>query len=92
MAYDQSKDKMIKKFKQKTFGLVRLRLTAHQYGDGDAKLQITRLRRNDEESEDWKFTKLGRLNADEVTWISKRLKEIAKWMKAFDEDEVKAEE
>jgi len=88
MPYDSSKDKTIKKFPQKTFGLTRIRLTVHQYGDkGDAKLQITRMRRSDEESDEWQFVKLGRLTTEEVAWIAKKLPKVAKWMRHFDEND-----
>ena len=81
--FKADKDKELKKFRQKTFGLTRLRLTAHSYDGKQPKIQITRQRRNSEdESAEWKFSKLGRLDYEEVAWLGKVIrKEIVPWLK-----------
>jgi hypothetical protein len=87
--YNSDKDVIVKKFKQKTWGLTRLQIEAHSYNEGPAKIQITRLRRNsEEESEEWKFNKLGRLSLEEVAWITKIFKrEVLPWAAENQEEE-----
>lgn len=83
MAYEfkSEKDNELKKFKQKTFGLSRLRLTAHSYDGKQPKIQITRQRRNSEDDDaEWKFSKLGRLDYHEIKWLGSVIrKQIIPW-------------
>ena len=66
MPYDQSLD--VELFKEiKEFGETRVSVGVFSYNNGGKKLQITRENKTAEES--WRFTKLGRLNKEEVKEI-----------------------
>jgi hypothetical protein len=82
--WDPKKDEVVQKFKQKTFGLTRLQLAAHSYDGGEPRLQITRQIRKDEDSEDWKFVKLGRLDYLEAVWLGKAIRKVVKpWFEDY---------
>ena len=66
MPYDQSLD--VESFKEtKEFGETRISVGVFSYNSGGKKLQITR--ENKTADDGWRFTKLGRLNKEEVKEI-----------------------
>lgn len=78
--YDESKDRVVKKFKKKTWAHTRLIVTAQSYDGGEPKIQILRHRRYSEDSEKWNHSKLGRLSWEEIAWLAKVLpKTIVPW-------------
>lgn len=82
-SWDDEKDILVQKFKQKTFGFTRLRVTANSYNDGEPKIQVARQRRKDEDA-DWVFTKLGRLDYAEAKWLGKILrKQVTPWFEEY---------
>ena len=83
-SFNAEKDKMVQKFKKKTWGLTRLIVTAQSYGEGEPKIQITRQRRRNEDEEDWKFSKTGRFNWEEIRWLAKVLKKaVVPWYEDY---------
>ena len=82
--YSAEKDVELQRFKQKTFGSTRIRLTAHSFDGGEVKLQVVRQRSNDPDSGEWKFTKLGRLSFQEVAWLGRAIRrDVAPWMEEY---------
>ncbi len=66
MPYDKSKD--VEAFKEvKEFADTRVSVGVFSYNGGEKKLQITR--ENKLQSEEWQFTKLGRLTKEEIKEI-----------------------
>lgn len=64
MAFDKSLDKEI--FGETAeFEMTRIRVSVFSYNNGQPKLQLSRENRN-QESNEWVFSKLGRMNKDEV--------------------------
>jgi len=63
MPYDQSLD--IESFKEvKEFEDTRITVGVFSYNDGPKKLQLSRENKN--QSEEWRFAKLGRMTKDEA--------------------------
>ena len=63
MPYDKSLD--IESFKEsKEFDSSRITVGVYSYNGGEKKLQITR--ENKDQSEEWRFAKLGRMTKHEV--------------------------
>ena len=82
--WDSSKDEVVQTFCQKTFGLSRLQLDARSYDGGEPRVQITRQIRKDEDSDDWKFVKMGRLDYREAAWLGKALrKRVKPWFEDY---------
>jgi len=82
--YSSDRDKQLQSFKRKTWGLTRLQVTAHSYNSKEPKIQITRQIRSDEETEEWTFMRLGRLDAQEIKWLAKIFrKEVLPWFDEF---------
>lgn len=66
MPYDQSLDSEI--FKEvKDFGNTRITIGVFSYNGGEKKLQVSR--ENKDQSEEWRFAKLGRMNKQEAREI-----------------------
>ncbi len=66
MPYDQSLD--VASFKEtKEFTDTRVTVGVFSYNEGTKKLQISR--ENQNQNEEWRFAKLGRMNKDEVKEI-----------------------
>ena len=66
MPYDKSLD--MEKFKEmKEFEETRITVGVYSYNEGPKKMQVTR--ENKTQTEEWRFTKLGRLNKDEAKEI-----------------------
>ncbi|PIN80079.1 hypothetical protein COV13_04115 [Candidatus Woesearchaeota archaeon CG10_big_fil_rev_8_21_14_0_10_32_9] len=67
MAFDKSLDKEI--FGETAeFEMTRIRVAVFSYNSGQPKLQLSRENRN-QESNEWVFSKLGRMNKDEVAAV-----------------------
>lgn len=72
MAFDPSKDKMLKQWKCEETGLV---VSINQYGEGEPKLQIgprVFMRKDGEESQ----RKAGRLTTEDVMWLYDIIDEV----------------
>ena len=66
MPYDQSLD--VASFKEtKEFGETRITVGVFSYNDGAKKLQISR--ENQNQNEEWRFAKLGRMTKEEAQEI-----------------------
>ena len=72
MAFDPSKDNMLKQWKCEETGLV---VSINQYGEGEPKLQIgprVFMRKDGEESQ----RKAGRLSMEDVMWLYDIIDEV----------------
>lgn len=66
--FDKSKDKEL--FKETVeVGDAKLRIGVYSYDGNDPKVQIQRMRRNEQSEYGWSFAKLGRLTKDELVEI-----------------------
>jgi hypothetical protein len=73
MAYEPEKDKVLKKWKSESTGLV---LSINKYGDGEAKLQIGPRILKKKDGTDGAPVKAGRLSVEDVMWLYDLLDEI----------------
>ena len=73
MAYEPEKDKVLKKWRCESTGLV---LSINQYGDGEAKLQIGPRILKKKDGTDGAPVKAGRLSIEDVMWLYDLLDEI----------------
>ena len=63
MPYDQEKD--VSSFKEsKDFGETRITVGVYSYNEGTKKLQLSR--ENQNQNEEWRFAKLGRMTKEEA--------------------------
>jgi len=79
MAYDASKDRILKSWENEETGLT---ISIHRYDDGDPKLQIgprTYTKRDGTKGN----TKPGRLSIDDVLWLSDILDDVKEKMSEF---------
>ncbi len=77
MPYDQSLDVAL--FKEiKEFDGTRITVGIFQYNGGEKKLQITRENRN--QTEEWRFSKLGRMTKEEIEGILPVISQAMKQM------------
>lgn len=74
MAYDNSKDKLIKYFDLESDNNTQLSFSIYSYNNGKPKLQIQRVK-------DDKFFKLGRMTLSEVEFLKEIIDEIIENMK-----------
>ncbi len=66
MAYDASKDKVLKKWKCDETGLI---VSINQYGDGEAKVQIGPRILMKKDGSEGAAVKAGRLNMEDLLWL-----------------------
>jgi hypothetical protein len=73
MAYDSSKDKMLKKWKNEETGLI---ISINRYGEGEAKVQIgPRILKKKDGSERAPM-KAGRLTIEDILWLYDIIDEV----------------
>lgn len=73
MAYDPSKDKVIKEWKCEETGL---KISINQYGDGEPKLQIGPRILLKKDGTERAPAKAGRLSVEDVLWLYEKIDEI----------------
>lgn len=73
MAFDPSKDKILKKWKCEETGLI---VTINQYGDGEPKLQIGPRILMKKDGTERAPAKAGRLSVEDVLWFYDIIDEI----------------
>lgn len=81
--FDNAKDSILFKSGWKTWENTRMRLEIHSYDKKEPRVQITRQRRNDEDS-DWGYTKPGRMDYEEAKFVGKILrKKVIPWLEEY---------
>ncbi len=73
MAFDPSKDKVLKKWKCEETGLI---LTINQYGDGEPKVQIGPRILMKKDGTERAPAKAGRLSIEDISWLYDIIDEI----------------
>ena len=73
MAFDPSKDKVLKKWKCEETGLV---VTINQYGDGEPKVQIGPRILLKKDGTERAPAKAGRLSIEDILWLYDTIDEI----------------
>ena len=73
MAFDPSKDKVLKKWKCEETGLV---VTINQYGDGEPKVQIGPRILMKKDGTERAPAKAGRLSIEDILWLYDTIDEI----------------
>lgn len=73
MAFDPSKDKVLKKWKCEETGLI---LTINQYGDGEPKVQIGPRILMKKDGTERAPAKAGRLSIEDILWLYDIIDEI----------------
>jgi len=73
MAFDASKDKMLKQWKCEETGLI---ITINQYGEGEPKLQIGPRIMLKKDGTDRAPMKAGRLSVEDVMWLYDIIDEV----------------
>lgn len=79
MAYDATKDQVLKTWENDETGLT---ISIYRYGEGEPKLQIgprTYTKRDGTKS----ATKPGRLSIDDVLWLNEMLEEVKEKMNGY---------
>jgi len=71
--YDPEKDKKINEWKCEETGLI---ISIHQYGDGEAKLQIGPRILKKKDGSDRAPSKAGRLSIEDVMWLHEIIDEV----------------
>lgn len=66
--FDQSKDKNLWK-ETVEVGDSKITIGVYSYDNGDPKVQLGRMRKNEQSKYGWSFAKLGRLTRDELVEI-----------------------
>ncbi|GBC59228.1 hypothetical protein DENIS_0164 [Desulfonema ishimotonii] len=73
MAFDASKDKVLKKWKCEETGLI---ITINQYGDGEPKVQIGPRILLKKDGTERAPAKAGRLTVEDIMWLYETIDEI----------------
>ncbi len=73
MAFDPSKDKVLKKWKCEETGLI---VTINQYGDGEPKVQIGPRILSKRDGTERAPAKAGRLSIEDILWLYEHIDEI----------------
>ncbi|AOY58009.1 MULTISPECIES: hypothetical protein [Desulfococcus] len=73
MAFDPSKDKVLKKWKCEETGLI---VTINQYGDGEPKVQIGPRILTKKDGTERAPVKAGRLSIEDILWFYDTIDEI----------------
>lgn len=73
MAFDPSKDKVLKKWKCEETGLI---LTINQYGDGEPKVQIGPRILLKKDGTERAPAKAGRLSVEDISWLYDIIDEV----------------
>lgn len=73
MAFDPSKDKVLKKWKCEETGLI---VTINQYGDGEPKVQIGPRILSKKDGTERAPAKAGRLSIEDILWFYDHIDEI----------------
>ena len=79
MAFDRKLDKRLSKASVDV-GNYRLTVSVYSYDNNPPKVQISRMRKNDEAKYGWSFAKLGRLTKQELTEILPLLKQSLEYL------------
>lgn len=78
MGFDESKDILVKQFERTDLDGKSVLFSVMKYGDGDPKLQITRMFQKNDGTVG--YGKLGRMNKDELEYMKEILDNILEYM------------